>query len=279
MKISKILIICLHFLIVFPLFPQQELEEQYNYALTLYEQEEYYNCVTELKRLNYFDKENVYKYRSNFLIAKCYKQGGRLNESVEYFSISKLSANSIEEKFSVEIEIIKINILRRTTPRALQLLASLEQEGEFSEYREEITYWRGWTYIFQNDWKKASVEFSLIDEEHPLKKLCESVANEEYSVTFATVISYILPGTGQIYTGNYFSGILSLGWNLLFGYFTVNAFIEQRIFDALAVMNLLWLRFYAGNVQNAKSFAEEANIKIYNEALDYLQHHYKGLKP
>ncbi len=112
-----------------------------------------------------------------------------------------------------------------------------------------------------------------------LSTFCNDIDDKRYSTVLATVFSVIIPGSGQIYTGHYLSGLLSLGWNVLWGYVTVNAFIDNRIFDGFAVANLLWLRFYNGNLQNAKKFAEENNLKISNRALYYLQYQYKGLKP
>ena len=92
-------------------------------------------------------------------------------------------------------------------------------------------------------------------------------------------MSVFLPGSGQFYTGNYLSGLLSLGWCALWGYVSVNAFVEQRVFDGLAVANFLWFRFYRGNLENAEKFAVEKNIQISNESLKFLQNNYKGEKP
>jgi hypothetical protein len=105
------------------------------------------------------------------------------------------------------------------------------------------------------------------------------VINDKYSVNFAKIISYILPGAGQIYTGNYVSGLLSLSWNILLGYFTINAFMEDRAFDGVVIGSLLWLRFYRGNIQNAVDFAVEKNSEISNRALEKIQKDFKGIKP
>ena len=133
--------------------------------------------------------------------------------------------------------------------------------------------------MLSDDWSNASICFEQIDSMHQLKILSDSVVEEKYSVTFAKVISYILPGSGQFYTGNYLSGLMSLGWNILTGYLTINSFIEDRVFDGIVIGNLLWLRFYNGNVQNAEKFAKEKNIEIANEALRYLKNNYEGNKP
>ncbi|MEN8193984.1 MAG: hypothetical protein ABFS12_14265, partial [Bacteroidota bacterium] len=130
-----------------------------------------------------------------------------------------------------------------------------------------------------DDWENASLSFEKIDKEHPLKTLCDEVEDEKYSVTFATLISYILPGSGQIYTGNYISGLLSLGWNVLWGYLTINAFITDRVLEGALIGGLLWARFYRGNIQNAEKFAVEKNRDISNKAYRYLKNNYKGIKP
>ena len=75
------------------------------------------------------------------------------------------------------------------------------------------------------------------------------------------------------------SGVLSLGWNALFGYLTVQAFSADRVFDGIVVGSMLWLRFYNGNLTNAEKFAVEKNSVLNNETLEYLQKNYQGLKP
>jgi hypothetical protein len=130
-----------------------------------------------------------------------------------------------------------------------------------------------------DDWERASLIFSGIDPDHPLKLLSDKVLNDKYSVNFAKVISYILPGAGQFYTGNYLSGLMSLGWNVLWGYLTINSFVEDRAFDGILIGSLLWLRFYRGNVQNAENFALQENLNISNRAYKYLKENYTGLKP
>ncbi len=171
-----------------------------------------------------------------------------------------------------------MNILRRTTQRALALLDSLENDVRFDKNLEEINYWRGWAYIFSDDWRKASLSFSKIQPNHELADFCDSVNNDFYNVDACKILS-IIPGAGQFYTGEYVSGIISIGWNVLWGYLTINAFVEDRVFDGFVIGTLLWWRFYSGNIQNAEKFALEKNLTKTNSALRFLQQSYKGKKP
>ncbi len=268
------------FLILFSkLLSQNQLKLQLDYANNLYNSGQYFDAITEYKRLQFFDSSKIFIYQSDYQIGLCYKAGGHFDNAVKYFSLAEMNSKTYQQKFDSKIQIIRTNILRRTTDRALQLLDSLDNSSYFETKKDTINYWRGWTYIFADDWKTAALFFDKIDAQHPLKKLCIKVENSKYSVTFAKVISYILPGAGQIYTGHLLSGFLSLGWNLLAGYWTINSFAANRIFDGFTAGTLVWLRFYRGNVQNAENFARERNIDISNKALHYLQTQYEGIKP
>ncbi|MBA4318430.1 MAG: hypothetical protein C0412_08520, partial [Flavobacterium sp.] len=206
-------------------FAQSNIEQQFKTADALFQAESYYDAITEYKRLLLFDDQKQFEHETFYKIAMSYKMGGKYDDAIQYFIKAEKSAPSQEQKFTIQIQIIRTNILRRTTDRALVLLAQLEVEAVDKSKIEEITYWRGWAYMFQDKFEKASLQFGLLNKDHELKKLCDKAVSDKYSVTFAKVISYILPGAGQIYTGEIISGLLSLGWNALFGYLTLNAFI------------------------------------------------------
>lgn len=258
---------------------QDDFDKQYDFAELLFADEEYYDAITELKRLLYFDENETYKYKANILIGKSYKRGGKFTDAVKHFALAEINAETEIEIYKSRIENVRANILRRTTGQALELLNSLEDDERISTKKDELNYWRGWAYIIAGDWENASYSFGKIDSEHELKMLAEKVEEEKYSVNFAKIISMIIPGAGQFYTGEYVSGLLSLGWNILWGYLTIKSFVDDRIFDGIMVGSLLWFRFYNGNLYNAEKFAEEKNLIISNKALLFLQYGYEGEKP
>jgi hypothetical protein len=130
--------------------------EQFNFAKKLFLEENYFDAVTEFKRLLFFDESGDYSYEANRLIGLSYKQGAKFSDAVYHFSEAELNARTDEESFEMKIEIVKINILRRTTDRALKLLENLEGDGRFDNKQNEIKYWRGWAYFFADDWQQAS---------------------------------------------------------------------------------------------------------------------------
>ena len=261
------------------LFSQNTLEQQFDYANQFLNQEKYYDAITELKRLQFFDKQNIYSFQSNLLIGKSYKAGAKFDEAVKYLTLAEINAKSDEEYFVAKTLNARTNILRRTNKQAERILNDLLIDPRFKSNEKEIKYWIGWNYIFSDDWEKAYEIFNENNLDTTLANLCKSVGDEMYSVDFAKYSSYIIPGFGQFYTGEYISGALSLGWNILFGYLTINAFVEDRIFDAIIIGNFLWLRFYSGNIQNSEKFAVQKNLEISNKALEYLQYSFTGERP
>ena len=260
------------------IFGQNSFESQFEHGQKLYNEENYFDAVTEFKRLLYFDESGDYEYRANLLIGLCYKQGGKFSDAMKYFSLAKFNSISDQEYYESSIEIIKINILRRTTGRAFALLDTLENDVRFVNKSEEINYWLGWAYIFSDDWETAASTFSKYQDGQRLALLCDSVNSELYNPQLAKYLS-IIPGAGQFYTGEYVSGLISIGWNVLWGYLTIEAFIEDRVLDGVLIGSLLWWRFYSGNIQNAEKFALEKNLEITNAALNYLQYNFSGNKP
>ena len=261
------------------LFSQNTLEQQFEFANQFLNQEKYYDAITELKRLQFFDKQYKYSFQSNLLIGKSYKAGAKFDEAVKYLTLAEINAKSDEEYFAAKTLNARTNILRRTNKQAERILNDLLIDPRFKSNEKEIKYWIGWNYIFSDDWEKAYEIFNENNLDTTLANLCKSVGDEMYSVDFAKYSSYIIPGFGQFYTGEYISGALSLGWNILFGYLTINAFVEDRIFDAIIIGNFLWLRFYSGNIQNAEKFAVQKNLEISNKALEYLQYSFTGERP
>src|SRR5512139_650883 len=92
---------------------QNTFEQQFDHAKNLYNEEKYFDAVTEFKRLLFFDESNKFMYEANLLIALSYKYGTKYSDAVTHFTIAELNSITDDQIFEAKIEIIKINILRR----------------------------------------------------------------------------------------------------------------------------------------------------------------------
>ncbi|AFN73660.1 hypothetical protein MROS_0417 [Melioribacter roseus P3M-2] len=278
---KKLLLI--FFLFFSALSAQNSLESIRAKADSLYKSGNYFDAITEYKRLRFFaeltNSPSEYSYYSNFMIGKSYKAGARFDDAVKYFFKASLDADDRGKEFRTKIEMIKVNILRGTLARADEIIEEIEKDERFGDKRDSLNYWRAWINIFNDKWDEAYRILKENQLSYDMQRVCRNVIEQKYSVTFAKTISYIVPGSGLIYTGNYLQGFMSLGYNLLFGYFTAEAFAAERIFDGMTNGALLWLRFYRGNIQAAERNAYKRNKEIYNKALAYFQLNYDGAKP
>jgi hypothetical protein len=256
-----------------------ECARQFGYADSLFANGNYFDAVTEFKRLLFFDAVHEFSYRAAFKIAESYKMGGKYSEAIYYYRHAEKFSSSKEQILPLRLGVIKVNILRRTCGQALNLLNELSKDTNLRVSGYEIEYWRGWAYLFNDEWEKAAECFGKSGKGSELKEIALKTENELYSPITATLLSVFLPGAGQFYTGNYLSGLMSLGWNFLWGYISVNSFVEKRVFDGIMTANFLWLRFYMGNAQNAGKFAEQKNRELINNTLLYLQNNFIGEKP
>ena len=178
-SVSKIFFVLLFvWILTTNLFAQDSFADQFNLAKNLYEEEKYFDAVTEFKRLLFFYEGDNYSYESNLLIGLSYKEGAKFSEAIQHFTLAELNSKNIDEVFIARLEIIKANILRRTTARALTILDSLLNDSRFASKIDEINYWRGWTYIFSDDWENASLSFSAIQQ--PAYSLHPSENHQEH---------------------------------------------------------------------------------------------------
>lgn len=276
-NISKI--ICLIWLLCCQFNSAQKyLVNQFNYAQSLYGNEKYFDCITELKRLMLFDTSKVFSYRAQMLAGDCYKKGARFNDAAKYFNLAVQSAGSPQEEYFAMIAGIRNDILRNQPGMALYNLGRLAKDTAFSDLKKEIVYWRGWAFMRKGEWKNANKQFSMYGEDSVLINITKEAYEREYSPVKAKMLSIFLPGTGQMYSGSYISGLLSFALVVTGAVFTVKALISERLFDAL-IIGTLAQRFYMGSINNSVDYAEKENDMLYNEVFTFLESKFSGIKP
>jgi hypothetical protein len=226
----------------------------------------------------FFDSSKAYSYSAQMLIGECYKKGAKYNEASKYFNLAAFSASSSKETYEAIISGVRTDILRNQPGMALLNLGNLTKDTAFSNKRKEIVYWRGWAFMRKGEWENANKQFSMYGEDSVLIRITKEAYEREYSPVKAKMLSIFLPGTGQMYSGRYLSGLLSLGLVVTGAFFTAKALIAERYFDAI-VIGTLAQRFYMGSINNSVNYAEKENDILYNEVLTFLENKYSGVRP
>jgi tetratricopeptide (TPR) repeat protein len=255
------------------------LEQQFEFANSLYNQGRLYDAVTEYERLLYFDTLHTFSFEANKNIAACYRRSAQYKQAITYTGRAMTFMRDPQLLFDKKIELVKLHILNKTFSSASNVLIQMEQDTTCHNRIQEVYYWRGWLFMFQDNWRAAEKEFAKVDSAKALERFCGHIEDKRYSFEIMEILSVVVPGSGQMLTGHVWNGLLSLGWNVLWGYLTIDAAVANRVGDALLIGDLLWLRFYVGNIENAGTFAKEKNAQLFQDALRYLQDEFIGAKP
>lgn len=258
----------------------QNPESQLEYADSLKISGNYFQAVTEYKRLLFFDESRSHKYHANLSIADCYKAGGFLANAGRYYQTAVRESKNPDEAFRASVEYARILILKKRNADAADRLNLLKKSYKKTDQYEELNFWLGWAYFFDRDIENAGAYFDSAGARGAvIRSYLTRYNDESYNETLAQVLSYIIPGSGQIYTGEYISGMISMAWAAAGLYWSINSFIEERVLDSFFNGYFVFLRFYAGNLQNSKKFAIEKNNILLNSYLKEIENNYKGLLP
>ncbi len=119
-----------------------------------------------------------------------------------------------------------------------------------------LKIYRGIALIQKGQFKKGKV---ILSELLP-KKMLPDEGNVD------KIVSYIIPGSGQILSGNIRSGIVSMAINFGLGYFAYRAILGKDGYSAILLSLNLW-RFYKGSVKLMNSIIKKKNEKKIGKVL------------
>ena len=158
------------FHIFFSLFCNSIIKDNDTYfADDLFNKGKYNTALTEYKRLNFFSPDNYFKYKT----ALCYKKLGDLHQSALIFK--KLGTNK---------ELIQTYLQMEEYALARFVAQDLDKNLV------------GWLYLLEGKWELAGKNFT----NQTLKFDAKNGETLPYkSVSLASFLSTIVPGTGEIY--------------------------------------------------------------------------------
>jgi len=96
-------------------------------------------------------------------------------------------------------------------------------------------------------------------EERVLRLLTFAIQTHYKDPGAARVLSYIIPGSGQIYASDFIQGINSLLVTGFSGALVVWAIVSGDYLDAAAALVFIFQRFYVGSPYNARRIANTYN--------------------
>jgi tetratricopeptide (TPR) repeat protein len=212
-------------------------------------------------------------------IADCFFNAGDMEKALEYYDHSYFAQANDSIKKEVLFRKTACYLRSHNYNFALMELLSLE-DNLSAGFEKKRNFFMAMTWYGLEDFTKAGSFFekSLVNSENK-EKINKIFADKKQfyrpNPKVASWFSTFLPGSGQIYSGETFSGINSLlltGFFVGFGFYIVTVSTPlDAIFTALP-----WFqRYYQGGFQRAADLAKnkraEHRNEIFNEILSVIE--------
>jgi tetratricopeptide (TPR) repeat protein len=208
-------------------------------------------------------------------IADCFSAEGNLERALEYYDHSFFTHT--DDSLKKEVLFHKCASYLRSKNYQFALMELYSLEDSLTPYFErERNLYLGMTWFGLEDFDKAAASFDKAAENQAQKEMVGKLFAERKKFyrpnpKLASWLSVFLPGSGQIYSGEIFSGINSI---LLTGFFMglgVYIGIVNSPIDAIFTALPWFQRYYEGGFRRAADFAvhkrTENRNRIFNEVL------------
>lgn len=237
------------------------------FADTLAREGDHYRAITEYKRFIYSQPNSELVPRARLSIARSLLAGKRWQEADEALETLLLLNPESTEAASGRLLYADSAYDRGDFALARERFRTLLQSTQEPETIDYANFRIGWSFLEQNRTEQARVSFSELpprEQEQLLAGLEQFESLPQKSPRLAGVLSALLPGAGQAYTGRYRQAAAAF---LLNGAFILGA-LEAFDNDNNAVGGILLffeLGWYGGNIYNATNNAYKYNQRVRHE--------------
>ena len=268
-------IVCISLLFFLPLLQfGQHNDQVVQLADHAYKNGQYSLALLEYNRVVYHNKEadGQLLYR----IGECYQKLGDNDNALQFFDRAFFTAKN--DTFALDALLKKTSIRFENESYGLALSELLGVELSLSEEGEKRrALYIGAAYFLDNQFERAQEYFQKCT--HDTAGLNEIFSDRKLlyfpNPTLAVLLSAVLPGLGQTYSGDWKNGVNSLLINAAFTAMAVN--ISQTIgpLDALISIIPWFQRYYMGGVNKAGDMAFEKRrvnrIKTLGKIADFIE--------
>ena len=266
-----------------------EENQQHRYAEQLFESGDYQAARRAYKRLLFHHPDTQLRDIADYRIAQSYYHQN-LPELAErrFREFSASHPNSLL-RFQSQLMLGQLHFDAEQYALARTMLFELLNRSKDVEVIAAAHYLRGWCYVHTADWNKAITEFRRVDaaetnhlERKKARQLADTVLNETplslKSLETAGWLSTIIPGSGQLYTGNVKEGLFAAAVTGTFIYLAADAVRERRYVDCAGISLVGW-HFYWGNRTDARRLTTEYNEQREQEFIEILKRQVDGVLP
>jgi hypothetical protein len=240
----------------------------FGFAQSLFETGEYYRAIGEFQRFLFFQPEHPLASEAQLKIGLGFFCGERWAQAYEVFRQVARAAPDPSIRPMATLWMAETRAQGGDHPQAIRLYREAMTEYRGTPVAERAAYLMGWSLLRQRQWVEARQAFAAVDAKsryHASAQRLAAALNPppslpQRSPTLARVLSTVLPGAGQIYTGHPLDGLIGLGVHgaLIAG---ATAAVMAGLQGAAGVDAFFTWGFYQTQMSNAAVSAREFNVQ------------------
>lgn len=250
----------------------QDINQTLQLADRYYKDGQYELAVRYYRRVAFFGDDST-QSRIFPLIAHCYLITGEYKESIFFYDLASNTVTNDSLYNEYAFSRVLCNILQNNFDYALQDLYSISDTNSLY-FNRKYHFYMGIICLKSNDFPLSQDHFirsaknNLISEQ--IQKLFKEVNPKKPNPKTAKILSIILPGLGQLYSGDLFNAFNSFTLNTTLVVLAVSVAINYSLADAFLSV-LPWLqRYYMGGYTRAELIAENKRKEKYNMLLNQI---------
>jgi predicted negative regulator of RcsB-dependent stress response len=235
------------------------------FADSLYKQGDFYNSATEYERYLFYNPNDTLSLIIKQKLARSYLKSNEIERGEKI-----LNGLNIPKS---EIDLARLYISQNELFKAkIELNDLLLFNNNISDsIKKEINYLLGTIALLEKEPKQAIDYFTQAQDNFLVAEAKQLTDLPKKNILMSQIMSSIIPGTGEMYSGKYGWGFLSLLVNTASIYGIIYAYKHKYYVDAALIFSMLFTRFYNGSRNNAKVYAQSYNERIYQEKLKHIK--------
>ncbi len=237
----------------------QSAEEVLQLANSLYQSGNYDFALKEYQRFLFFDQTSNAEIYAH--IGECYWNLHQYNEAIEFYDKAFFTYSTDSLRYKSLFRKVDCYIRTGSFGLALSDLLSLNDSLQGNNYYMKQFYCGICSYGMQ-DFSSAELYFiNAVDPAYPKQRneIKELFKNRKKfykpNSTAAMVMSMTIPGSGQLYAGDYRNAVNSLLLTSLLAYLGIRIYITESLFDAIITIAPWFQRYYMGGYTRAEQYA------------------------
>lgn len=227
----------------------------------------YDDAITEYKRFIFFNPDSSQIAEAYYKMGLCFRSDRKFHNAIESFNKSIFLSDNPDLANERRLTLATTLIASKNYNLARLELAKIISSTNHEKLLRKAFYFCGIEAIYVRDWKSVEEYFGKYYQKgeslNKIDDIIRTTKKSYKSMTKAKIFSAIIPGAGQIYSGNWKDGLNALALNAtVIGGIAYNIY-KKDYMNALMLAYLFLPRYYNGNIYHAGK-----DIEKYNEKLD-----------